>query len=267
MPSTLQKSAMTWLLDSVGSSRAATITSIMFLLSLLSACTSLGSHNMESLGQIDFGPRQTLRICVYRDANISRAQARQVIDAVDAEFDQYALDISVPWIRIWQRFNNSEVAVIDELTPLTLEPPCDRLLGLDSRHAGRAKWLVVLQESLGAVELITRTRGYILYTAALRGKSGDDPKQVAIHEAYHLLGCDHDNDMTSCYRKIADLKSFARSNMKSKDDFFPGISISGELITSRKETDRLLRLSLESSYANAERSKIPEVTEPIKPTN
>jgi len=255
-----------WLSDSVSLSRIIPITGITILLALLSACTSLGSHNIESLEQIDFGPRQTLRICVYRDTNISEAQARQVIDAVDAEFNQYALDISVPWIRIWQRFNNSEVAVIDELTPLTLEPPCDRVLGLDSRHAGRAKWLVVLQESLGAVELITRTRGYILYTAALRGKSGDDPELVAIHEAYHLLGCDHDSDMTSCYRKIAALKAFNRSNTETKADFFPGVSITGELISSRKEADRLLRLSLESNGTNTEKIAIPNAAGLTKPT-
>ncbi len=259
MPSPLQKSALTWLSDSVGS-RAATIASVTLLLTLLSACTSLGSHNMETLGQIDFGPRHTLRMCVYRDAKISEAQARQVIEAVDKEFDQYALDVSIPWIRIWKRHNNSEVAVIDELTPLALEPPCDRVMGLDSRHAGRAQWLVVLQESLGAVELVTRTRGYILYTAALKGDSSDDPDMVAIHEAYHMLGCDHDTDMTACYRKIASMKEAARSNMGTREDFFPGISISGKLITSRKETDQLLRLSFERNGINIGRVANPETT-------
>jgi hypothetical protein len=222
------------------------ITGIALLLTLPGACTSLGSHSQESLAQQDFGPRQTIRVCVYRNADITDTQAHRIITAVDAEFDRYSLDLAVPWIRVWRRFNDPAVTVIDELTPLPLEPPCDRVRGLDSRHAGKASCLVVMQENLGAVETVTHTRGYILYTAALSDKVSDGPNSVAIHEAYHLLGCEHDSDMTACYQQIAALKQAASSEKRTGDNFFPGVSISREPITSRAEVDRLLRQARES---------------------
>ena len=56
----------------------------------MSACTSMGSHNVRTRSAVDFGPPETLSFCLLTDDGISEQAARDIID--EAWREEFVLD-------------------------------------------------------------------------------------------------------------------------------------------------------------------------------
>ena len=192
----------------------------------------------DKRGKIDYGTRLHLRVCLLRDAEISEQRARALIAAVDQEFDIYGTDVAIVWIRPWQRPGFTMSAIMRDLAPRPLEPPCGRLVAMVGRHLGDTLWGLALPEVLGAVETTTHTRGYVVSSLGSLNQILSSPSGTAVHEFYHLLGCTHARSKSECYEQIQALKRYYSSDV----DFFPGLSKTGELILSRAESEALLSL-------------------------
>lgn len=205
---------------------------------VLSGCTTTGMHLPDRRGQIDYGTRVPLRVCLLRDAEISEQRARALIAVVDQEFDPYGIDVAIVWIRPWQRPGFTMSAIMRDLAPRPLEPPCDRLVAMVGRHLGDMLWGLALPEVLGAVETTTHTRGYVVSSLGSLNQILSSPSGTAVHEFYHLLGCTHALSKSACYEQIRTLKRHYSSGI----DFFPGLAETGQPILSRAESDALLSL-------------------------
>lgn len=220
---------------------------------LISACTSIGVHDSESFKNVDFGKQEEFRICIYTDEGITKEDASNLMKNVNQEFSQYGLEIKTPWIRDWKRTSFFGDGVIRELGQIPLEPPCDRQIALVGRNFGDFLFGLMGTEILGAVDLPTHTRGFIVARRASISQIFSSPSQVATHEFYHLFGCNHATVLTECYSRISKLKQLARANRESGNDFFPSVSWNESTITYRNEADILFKnaiTSLELSSAN-----------------
>ena len=212
---------------------------------LLSACTMVGVHDLEAMSAVDFGPRETIRFCVLHAPDVPEEKARRLMTAVDREFDRYRLDVEVPWVRPWNRPGFTVTAMLEDIVPRPIEPPCDRLVAMVGRHLGDTLWGLVMPEVLGAVETVTHTKGYVVAILASPGQIGLSPAQGAVHESYHYLGCGHGLVMDECYRRIAEIKRMARANRGAGRDFFPGLTGNGRPINTRSQIQTVLRRALQ----------------------
>lgn len=215
----------------------------------VAACLSIGEHKEGSFESIDFGPRETVRFCVLRDADVSEKLARRLLVAVDTEFDRYGIDVDVPWVREWTSDASDGGDILETVASQPLEPPCDRLVALVGQGIGDTLWGLLLPEIVGQVETVTHTRGFVVATEGSIAQMVAEPEETMVHEAYHFLGCGHDHVMTNCYRRIADMKTYARVNKKDGESFFPGISGDGWVIKSRAEADLQLKTAIEALSA------------------
>jgi hypothetical protein len=224
---------------------AALLRLILIALALLvSACTTVGIHDRERLGAIDFGPKEELRICVLTDEGITEKEARRLIGKVGDEFSLFGLVVKVPWVRQWVRPAFLMEGILEDVAVKPLDAPCDRLLALVGRHAGDFFFGLFGAEVLGAVETVSHTRGYVVEQTASLNQLIERPADVAIHESYHLLGCKHELSLADCYPRIRDLKRTARANRERGNDFFPGVSWMDKPIASREETDDYVTAAL-----------------------
>ncbi|BAL23246.1 hypothetical protein [Azoarcus sp. KH32C] len=196
-------------------------------------CTTVGLQEAEALQAMDFGPREELRVCVLADEGVTDDDAKQLVDEVRQEFAAFGLDVSVPWIRRWERSGFALEGIVSDVWRRPLEAPCDRLLTLVGRNFGDFLWGLVGVEVLGAVDTPTRTRGYVVAKVRSLNQLLNSPSEVAIHESYHFLGCEHDLNLSACYARIRDLKRIAHANRDAGIDFFPGLSPKGTPIKSR----------------------------------
>lgn len=209
-----------------------------WLTSLLLGCTSLGSHDVEARARIDYGPEEVLRICVLLDQpEISKSAGVQLIQAVNNEFSLYGIRVEVPWYQNWQRPSGMGIQTIKALAARKLTPPCDRLLALAGDNMGDILTGILGVSELGSVDTVTHTRGYVLSDFASLNQVFTPPQAAAVHESYHLLGCDHDITMTECYVRIARLKAAASQNRAQGNDFFPTYTRTGNLLLQRDEVD------------------------------
>ena len=212
---------------------------------LPSACTMVGVHDLEAMTAVEFGPSETIRFCVLHAPDVPEEKARRLMTAVGREFDRYRLDVEVPWVKPWVRPGFTVTAMLEDIVPRPIEPPCDRLVAMVGRHLGDALWGFVLPEVLGAVETVTHTKGYVVANMASLGQIGLSPAQGAVHESYHFLGCGHALGMGKCYLRIAEIKKMARANRAAGRDFFPGLTGDGQPITTRRQVHTVLRRVLE----------------------
>jgi hypothetical protein len=104
-------------------------------------------------------------------------------------------------------------------------------------------WGLILPEMVGAVDTVTRTKGYVAAEyGSLNQLLFSSPSDTAVHEVYHMLGCDHAASMDSCYEKIHDIKTAAMKNRLRGKNFFPGINSNGFPLRSREMADTDLRM-------------------------
>src|SRR5207245_1843384 len=120
----------------------------------MTACTSMGSHNVLARSDIDFGPAERLSFCLLVDEGITERAARQLMnDAWREEGALYGLNIEVVSVVPWGRPAYTMQGILDALLQHPLHPQCDRVFALIGRHVGDVVWgLLGLPEVLGAVD-------------------------------------------------------------------------------------------------------------------
>jgi hypothetical protein len=217
---------------------------------VLGACTSMGPHKQASRQQIDFGPPQTVGVCLYLDDGISEEAGRSLIqEAWRTEAPLYQLDVEIVKVKHWPRPAFQMEGILSALRHERLEPPCDRILALIGRNVGDVLWGVVGPEVLGAVNDETLTHGY---SVARRGSLNQllmSPVDVTRHEIYHLLGCGEHYDMARCYRQISDLKAYKQAQ---HSDFYPAWDlINRQLLATRDDVNARLTSVAGAVAANA----------------
>ena len=186
----------------------------------MTACTSMGSHNVLARSDIDFGPAERLSFCLLVDEGITERAARQLMnDAWREEGALYGLNIEVVSVVPWGRPAYTMQGILDALLQHPLHPQCDRVFALIGRHVGDVVWgLLGLPEVLGAVDDNTSTHGYAVVQRASVNQLFLSPTSVVRHEIYHLLGCSEHFNMSGCYETITAMK---RRKRDGGSDFFP----------------------------------------------
>jgi hypothetical protein len=219
-----------------------TISQTLTLCFLLIGCTTVGIPNKAAIENINFGPPEKLRICIYKDVTISDKQADEIIAALQTEFSQFGIEIEVPWIKPWKRPAFSGDEILNNFVSCPLESPCDRLLALVGRNFGDFLWGLVMPEVHGAVEDVSMTKGFSVaeFGSLNQVVSMGSAARIAIHETYHLLGCDHGLDPKPCYEKIAQIKKFARKSRLAGHDFFPSVPLNHGVLKTRYDVEKKL---------------------------
>jgi hypothetical protein len=186
----------------------------------LAACTSMGLHSLQARSGVDFGPPDSLSLCLLLDDGISEQRAREIIDEAWAEEGRlYGLAIRVASVSPWPRPAFTADGLMEALLRVPLPGHCDRVFALLGRHFGDFLWgLVGLPEVLGAVDDNTLTHGYAVVQRASLNQVFMSPTGIVRHEIYHLLGCAEHFNMAGCYEQIAALK---RQRRQDGADFFP----------------------------------------------
>lgn len=224
----------------------------LFMLLVSAGCTTIGSHTGERL-KVDYGPAQSLEICLLRSPGVTEKRVDELIAAVNEEFRPYGITVQVPWIRDWNRPGFTASTIMDDLLQRDLETPCDRLVGLVDRNAGDFLWGLLLPEVLGAVEDVTRTHGYVVATFGSLNQAFMDPRSATVHEFYHLVGCPHGLTMSKCYRDIAAMKA----STPAGSDFFPGLSKDGRYLLTRDEVNAAMEQFLAEAAAAKQGKVLP----------
>ena len=214
-------------------------------LNLSVACTTIGigTHADRSVGYS--GATESLRLCIYKDSSVSDASVDEIIGAVREEFSSFGLRVEVPWIRKWDRPAFEMQGILGDIAAKPLECPCDRLFAIVGRDGRDFVWGLMLPEVLGAVEDTTLTKGYAVGSVGSLNQviSFQSPADIAVHGAYHLLGCKHGLFADSCYHQVASIRKVAHYNRERGQDFFPAMSLSGRTFWTRDEVDKSLGIS------------------------
>jgi hypothetical protein len=192
----------------------------------LSGCffTSIGLEHSDLLRSIDFGPPQTVRLCVFLDDGVTESRARELLSSWDEEAPKYALAIDPVSFQPLARSGFFHDSIVRQVQAQMLGPQCDRNLYLVGRNAGDFLWgdmaalALPLPEVLGEVDDATLSSGFVAATAISFNQLLLSPYAVTRHELYHLLGCKQHFDMPACYAQIAALKQCKRDLVK--DGFF-----------------------------------------------
>lgn len=211
---------------------------------LLTGCSAVGIHDQKSFGETDFGEREPLRICVLSDEGVSESLSLDLVDTIGRELARYGIEVTVPWVKPWKRKGFASDALIEQLGKESLVAPCDRIVAMIGRTAGDMLLGLIGFETLGAVDMATHTRAYVV---AHRGSINQiliSPRRVCAHEAYHLMGCQHNLTLSACYARIAQLKASARRNREAGNDFFPGIDADGRPILTRNDANWLIQFAI-----------------------
>ena len=220
----------------------------------VTGCSTIGPAGFkpEATG-VDMGPQVALRVCILKDESVSSERAAAIVAAIQKEFAQYGLIITVPDIRDWRRPAFRSQGILRDIAKRPLEPPFDRSLALVGRDMRDFVWGALLPEILGAVETLTHTKGYVVAEMGSLNQllCFHSPAQAAVHEFYHMLGVEHSDKPRIIYEKIAALKRAAIKNRASGRDFFPGISSAGKLYLSRNAVDHRFGLLREPATASA----------------
>ena len=209
---------------------------------ILFGCTTVGIPDKAAMENINFGPPEKLRLCIYKDVTISDKQAEEIIAALQTEFSQFGLEIEVPWVKPWKRPAFTGDEILNNFVSCPLESPCDRLLALVGRSFGDFLWGLIMPEVHGAVEDVSMTKGFTVAEIGSFNQvvSMSSAARIAIHETYHLLGCDHGVDAKTCYKKIKLVKKIARRNRLAGHDFFPSVALDHRVLKTRYDVEKKL---------------------------
>jgi hypothetical protein len=208
--------------------------------------TSIGMDRPEVRAQTDFGPPETLRVCALLDDGISSHDAQETLEDYwnRNEASKYNLSVKLVSYSSLRRpateFFHWQIA--RQLTMRQLPAGCDRMMYFVNRNALDVLWSV--PEAYGAPEVLgetddyTMTRGFVVDRIASLNQMlmgmWFSPSKVARHETYHLVGCEHDMVMDTCYKHIAEAK-WIENRLRGAgcyenlgvDPFFPAFSHAG----------------------------------------
>jgi len=212
----------------------------LFLLAVLSACTSVGVPVGSGPAAHDFGPEMEICLCVYQDTGVSDETTQTILEAIREEFAPMGLAVKTPWIRPWERPAFSQKGITRDVAHRPLEAPCDRILALVGRDARDFLWGALMPEILGAVETRTNSKGYVVAEVGSLNQvlTFESPSGAAVHEFYHLLGVRHGIDRSAAYDQVRRIKNLAVRNRLAGRDFFPAMSAKGRVYTTRAAVDR-----------------------------
>jgi hypothetical protein len=227
---------------------------------LLEGCTTIGIGDRADPNRGYTGEVEALRLCIYKDSNVSDASVNEIIGAVREEFSPFGLRVEVPWIRKWDRPAFEMQGILRDIAARPLECPCDRLFAIVGRDGRDFVWGLMMPEVLGAVEDDTLTKGYAVGSVGSLNQalSFQSPTDIAVHEAYHLLGCKHGLFADSCHHQVASIRKIARNNREQGQDFFPAMSLSGRIFWTRAEVDKALGIRGRSNEDAAKGPVDPE---------
>lgn len=215
---------------------------LVLLLFLAPGCTTLGVDDAAARDAVDYGPPETIRLCILQDDTLGDMETTALITAIRQEMAPFGLIVEIPWVKPWKREGFDYIDILRAVAlahPLT--PPCDRIAAFIGRNAADIVWgAMLMPEVLGAVENVTRTRSFMIADFGSVNQLISSPTSVAAHEFYHMLGCDHDLTMDDCYRQIARLKKETRAVRAAGIDMAPGRTANGEFIADRRAIDALL---------------------------
>ncbi|EPG68153.1 hypothetical protein ACE5IS_14870 [Leptospira wolffii] len=217
----------------------------LFLLFPIS-CTMVGFHRESIRETHDYGKLRTVRVCVWKDRNVSTERMNYLFDSWNEELALYKLQAKVENVRDWERPGWTGNAIMEELFSAPLPSECDRILALAGVRLSDiayevasyilALFLIPTFEVLGAVDSYTGTRGYVLaHTASLGHMISGGASRTLVHEGYHLLGCGHAFYLSECYGRIQALKENARNS--PHPDFLPAMHPGGGYLFSQKEVN------------------------------
>ena len=209
---------------------------------LFCGCTTVGIPDREAMQKIDFGPSEKLRICIYKDIKLSDQQTDRIIKGLQQEFSHYGIVIEVPWVKPWKRPGYTGNEIMNDFVGCPLEAPCDRLLALVGRNFKDFLWGIMMPEIHGGVEDVSMTKGFIVAEIGSFNQlmSMGSATRIAIHETYHLLGCDHSTDAKPCYEMIKLIKQIARRNRMADSDFFPSVPLDKRILKTRYDVEKKL---------------------------
>jgi hypothetical protein len=241
-----------------------------FWLVALQGCyfTSIGLEHGDLLKSFDFGPPETVRLCVFLDRGVTESRARELLSSWDSEAPKYTLAVTPVSFRPMARRGFFHTSIVRQVGLQTLEPDCDRNLYFVGRDTGDFLWgdlaavALPLPEILGEVDDATLTSGFVVATAISPNQLLLSPYAVTRHELYHLMGCKQHFDMPACYAEIAALKRRKRTLIA--DGFFGRIgeppfyptwdNLSDSMLVSRGAVNQILiagRVSTEGASARA----------------
>ncbi|TGK04915.1 hypothetical protein EHO59_08685 [Leptospira semungkisensis] len=218
---------------------------IRFLpLLLLLSCTTVGFHRESVRETYDYGKTKTIRVCVWKDVNVSPERMNTLFESWNQELSLYRLQAKVAKVQDWQRPGLTSNDIMKELFQAPLPPDCDRILALAGVQFSDilyefasyilALFFIPTFEVLGAVDSYTGTRGFILaHTASLGSLLYGGAPHTIVHEGYHLLGCGHAFFLSECYTKIRDLKLAS----EKEEAFFPAALQKGGFLYSQKDVN------------------------------
>ncbi len=210
-------------------SAAAKLAAAATALLAAAGCTTIGADTAER-HRIDFGEPVTLEVCLLKHEEVAQDRADLFIAAVNREFADFGIEVTVPWTREWERPAFTVNGIMRDILARGVEPPCDRLMALVDRHAGDFLWGLLLPEVLGAVDDLSHTRGYIVANFASLNQAFTSVELTAVHEFYHLVGCGHGISKSQCYHDIAALKA----SRPPGSDFVPGVGRDGKYLVTRE---------------------------------
>jgi hypothetical protein len=232
----------------------------------LSGCffTSIGLEHDALLSSFDFGPPQTVHLCVFLDDGITQSRARELLSSWDSEAPKYGLAVKPVSFRPLARSGFFHGSIVRQVESQMLGPDCDRNLYFVGRNAGDFLWgdlaavALPLPEVLGEVDDETLTSGFVAATTISLNQLLLSPYTVTRHELYHLLGCKQHFDMPACYAEIAALKRRKRALVT--DGFFRRVgeapfyptwdNLSDAMVVSRAAVNQLVaagRVSVEAA--------------------
>lgn len=191
----------------------------------LSGCgTFIGLDHPALRESMDFGPPQTVSLCVLLDRGVSRADADSLLSGWNEEGSKYGLYVQPVSYQELPRDGFFFPQIMSQLDGVQLGPSCERTIYFVNRNVGDFVYGLAsisfgLPEVLGEVDDDTLTRGYVVAKIATPNQIFMTPSSITRHEIYHLLGCSNHFDMPDCYRRIRDLKSV--EERLTEEEYYP----------------------------------------------
>ncbi|TGK15264.1 hypothetical protein EHO61_15915 [Leptospira fluminis] len=213
---------------------------------LLTDCTTVGFHREAVRNSLEYGKTQTLKVCVWKDENVSLERISSLMDSWNDELALYRLRAETVQITDWKRRGWTGIAILEDLVHAPLPEGCDRILAFAGAKSTDyfyqiaqivlAFFFIPLPEVLGAVDRNTGSRGYVLaHWFSLNQLLWSAPSATLVHEGYHLLGCGHSLFLSECYTKIREIKEAGLTESARKDLFFPAKNPKGGYFLQRKD--------------------------------